>query len=431
MEEFRSHGKHDFEWGSKTLVAKEFGINKSMVTKWLKKSAEFEATPNQRRKYAKLVTGKRQHYPEQEDMLFDAFYVRRSLLGLWVDRYWLQDEFYEILKLTKPDGWEDFRCSSGWVSNFCRRFSITKQARTNKKDVPIAVKEPWIRSFHKQVLNLQKTGIPEDPAYDATYGRFGPDRMFHADQSPCEFAMPGKYTLNFQGSPCWMWQPGTGLDKRFITIHLCIRATGEQIIKPVIIFRGQGLQLSQAEVHQLNALTNIKWYFQPKAWADGEFCRWWLQSFKEDLQLAGLGDAEVLLGLDGLAGQHNSAFYDRAVAENVVPVYTPPDCTDVVAPCDHHVFVRLKGLIKDFYHAQSEASREDWASSKDNDSLSASKRRILLAQWVSAAWKILCEGSDSEEWFKKSFTSTGFLMKLRDPSADIKIKGLEGYTVEQ
>jgi hypothetical protein len=226
-----------------------------------------------------------------------------------------------------------------------------------------------------------------------------------------------------------MWQPGSGLDKRFITIHLCIRAEGEQIIKPVVIFRGLGIRMSQEEINALNKLTNIRWYFQPKAWADGEFCQWWLQSFKEDLKAAGIED-EVLLGLDGLAAQRCQAFLNRCVEEDVVPFYTPPDCTDVIAPCDHHVFVRLKSLIKQSYQTQSQTSRDEWANSTDNDSLAASTKRVLIAQWVSEAWDTLCTGSDSEEWFKKSFTSTGYLMKLSDPSADIKINGLEGYTVQ-
>ena len=137
--------------------------------------------------------------------------------------------------------------------------------------------------MHRQMYELQKS-VQNDPIY----GRFSPLHMFHADQSPCEFTMPGTSTLNISGTPCWMWQPGSGLDKRFITIHLCIRAGGKQIIKPVIIFRGQGLQITQAEQDQLNALQNVRWYFQPKAWADTEFCLWSLASFKADLVAAGI-----------------------------------------------------------------------------------------------------------------------------------------------
>ena len=186
-----------------------------MVTRWYEKSQTFQDPKTT--KQLKIGTGRRVTYDLEEQMLFDAVFVRRQLLGLWIDRYWLQDEFYEILTMTQPEGWKDFKCSNGWVSGFCRRYCITQQARSNKKDVPAAVKEPLIRSFHRQMLELQRS-VRSDPLY----GRFSPLRMFDADQSPCEWAMPGKRTLNIQGTPCWMWQPSTGLDKRFITFHLCI-----------------------------------------------------------------------------------------------------------------------------------------------------------------------------------------------------------------
>jgi hypothetical protein len=188
--------RRPFLCGAFRSVANEFKIDVSMVSRWFKKSLHFDQTPQKTRKNTRLATGEKSQYKEQEEMLFDAVFIRRQLLGLWVDRYWLQDEFNEILKLTKPEGWSDFKCSSGWVSNFCRRWCITKQARTNKKDVPIAVKEPLIKDFHRQMLKLQRSVHS-----DLLYGRFSPLRMFHADQSPCEFAMPGTWSLNIQGTP--------------------------------------------------------------------------------------------------------------------------------------------------------------------------------------------------------------------------------------
>ena len=38
----------------------------------------------------------------------------------------------------------------------------------------------------------------------------------------------------------WILQPGSGLDKRQATLQLCIRAEGQQTVKPAIIFRGKG-----------------------------------------------------------------------------------------------------------------------------------------------------------------------------------------------
>lgn len=410
--------------GALSAVAEQFKINRWDVKRWFDQSGEFE-------KISKTKQGKRKHkigaskvkFLKQEAMLFDAVYIRRQFLGLWVDKYWLRAEFIAILELTKPDGYLDFKCSNGWVSGFCSRWKITKQHRTNKKDIPVSVKMPLLQEMHRQMYMLQ---AESREGKDPIYGRFSPLHMFSADQSPSEFAMPGKTTLNISGTPCWMWQPGSGLDKRFITIHLCIRAGGKQVIKPVVIFRGQGIAMSQEEIDFLNSLGNIRWYFQPKAWADTDFCVWWLEQFRADLQEAGV-EEEVLLGLDGLKSQHNQQFFRAAAGKDTTLFYTPPDCTDVVAPCDHHVFARLKGLMKGFYRVHSEQNRDFWADSAENDSLCASKRRMLIASWVSEAWDVMCSGSDSEEFFQKAFTSTGFLMKLADPEALISIKGLPDY----
>ena len=38
----------------------------------------------------------------------------------------------------------------------------------------------------------------------------------------------------------WISQSGSGLGKRQATLQLCIRAEGQQTVKPAIIFRGKG-----------------------------------------------------------------------------------------------------------------------------------------------------------------------------------------------
>lgn len=195
--------------GAKTLTADSFKIEKSDVTKWMKKSLvlieEVKAGAGSKTRVNGYIGPE---YKEQEEMLFDAVYIRRQLLGLWIDRYWLQDEFKEILDITKPPGYENFLFSNGWVSNFCRRWNISQQARSNKKDVPIAVKEGKLKFFHRSVYALQNSA-----RHDLIYGRFSPLRMFHADQSPCELAMPGNRTLNIRDTPCWMWMPAVGWTK--------------------------------------------------------------------------------------------------------------------------------------------------------------------------------------------------------------------------
>lgn len=55
-------------------------------------------------------------------------------------------------------------------------------------------------------------------------------------------------------------------------------------------------------------------------------------------------------GMDHHAPQKTPTF--QMTTDNIVPVYTSPDCTDCVAPVDHdhHVGARLKQVMGLFYH---------------------------------------------------------------------------------
>ncbi len=142
--------------GFQKLVAAEFKIHPSLVSKWYDSSLDFEFQ-GVNSKLKSICTVHMEDFPTEEAMLLDAVYVRRQLFGLWVDKYWLEDELYCIMEETKPAGWETFACSSGWISGFCKRNRITKQARTNKKDVPILVKQDQLKVFHRQMLEMHKS----------------------------------------------------------------------------------------------------------------------------------------------------------------------------------------------------------------------------------------------------------------------------------
>ena len=89
--------------------------------------------------------------------------------------------------------------------------------------------------------------------------------------------------------------------------------------------------------------------------------------------------------------------------------------------------------MRSFYQAESAEFQAEWARD-DSDPSHASNKRIRIASWLSAAWELTCEGDledpGSREFFKSAFTSTGYLVELDNPSAKLKMKGLEGYTVE-
>ena len=118
-------------------------------------------------------------FPDQEDVVYLAFYIRRMLFGLEADDEWLKTAMDEILMIEKPLKWDKFRNSNGWVIGFKKRFRISSQCLTNKKDIPIFQKLPRVQKFHRWLLlELQQQQPPRCPKY----GFFPARYIFHMDQ---------------------------------------------------------------------------------------------------------------------------------------------------------------------------------------------------------------------------------------------------------
>jgi hypothetical protein len=95
--------------------------------------------------------------------------------------------------------------------------------------------------------------------------------------------------------------------------------------------------------------------------------------------------------------------------------------TDHVSPVDHHVGQHLKTIMAGFYKSDFAENKTDWTA----NGLSSSQRRMKMAIWAAAAWKII--GCD-EDFLRSAFVSTGFLFATDGSDMGrIKIKGVEGY----
>ena len=127
-----------------------------------------------------------------------------------------------------------------------------------------------------------------------------------------------------------------------------------------------------------------------------------------------LAPQEILLGMDNHGAQQTLKFRQELALKNIHPAYTPPDCTDLVSPCDHHVGKALKDIMAIFYHKELEENREQWCG----NGLSRSERRMKMAVWAAAAWGVVAQNA---AFLRSSFVSTGFLI-AKDGSEDGLIK---------
>ena len=91
---------------------------------------------------------------------------------------------------------------------------------------------------------------------------------------PLPFVIDQDKTYEVKGSEVvWVSQPSSGLDKMQATLQLCIRAEGEQNVKPTIVFRGKGNVRADGKAEYDEG---VDVYFQSCAWTDSEINMQWV-----------------------------------------------------------------------------------------------------------------------------------------------------------
>ena len=305
----------------------------------------------------------------------------------------------------------------------CLRWNISCQYKTDGKSESPEERKVKIMAVIGEYLKIQSTGEPTDELF----GRFAADQHWHVDSIPLSFSHPRKRSLNPIGTPCRInAMVSSSWSKRQATIHLTIRASGPQVVPPVLIVTGKGRSGTPEEMAHWIGLKHVLVYYQPKAWCDRHFQAWYLLNVF-DKYIKESGDLrEQLLCLDNLSSHKTPEVLELMAQLKITPHWLPTHCTDVAAPVDHHVGALLKVFIRRKY----ETSLEDpdhfvlWREQDELESahLSRSRRRMLMASWLDMAWDDMKVKSD---FFLRAFRSTGCLICL-DGSNRIKMRGIPG-----
>lgn len=137
----------------------------------------------------------------------------------------------------------EFKFSPGWFDRFKARNKISYRRSTNVAQSKPADMEDKIRAFH---LEIRRVAASTDS--DGSLGKFQLSTIANVDQTPLPFTFNSGQGYNKTGEKTF-WHRGaaSGLDKRQCTVQLTIFADGEARVPPLLIFRGNGLRISQAE----------------------------------------------------------------------------------------------------------------------------------------------------------------------------------------
>ena len=370
----------------------------------------------------------RARFPDQETKLHEKFCERRDE-GWKCGGRWLKAKMKYFLRKDKLNGYENFKASDHWFTNFKRRYEISFRAASNKKSKSTEERLPQVRNFHRTA----KAFRTPPPQADPKYGRFPASATYHMDQVPLEFGGMFNKTYAKKGSKRVRIR-GTryNLEKRQATLQLCFGAE-TQDVNPGLIFRLTPFTDKRGKVHSKKPLTkpiqkefdklkrkypNVNLYAQKKAWADTNVSLDWLDDFRKEAS-----KEEKLLGMDNLGAQCDPKFkaFAREKANSLL-LYTPEDCTDICAVTDHGLGKMVKDKVKGRFDEDFEEDPDKWV---DQGGLSAADRRELYVKWLSESWKEV--QAERQPQITKAFQRCGMLNAV-DGSEDhlIKVEGYDG-----
>lgn len=174
----KNHGRNN--------AAAHFGLDKSMVGRWVRASTKWEGEISRNRK--KIGSGRKVFYPEAEKKLYNWIIEQRKQ-GLAVTYAILRVKMLEILKepdivILYGDITNDFKLSPRWLYAFMKRQRLSLRRRTKiAQKLPQQTQE-LLEKFRQFVARLRIKN-----SYEMCH-------IFNMDETPVWFDMAGNFSVN-------------------------------------------------------------------------------------------------------------------------------------------------------------------------------------------------------------------------------------------
>lgn len=398
---------------NKYRTCQRFGIDKKCLLRWIAQ----EDTIRKARWGAKRIgSGRRAFWPDVEAKLLEEFEELRRK-GLKVKHWWFRTRAKQLMEKLHPEA--DFKFSPGWFDRFKERAGISLRRSTNVSQHKPSDLEVKIRQFHLNIRRVASQGENVGPL-----GQFKLSTIANVDQTPLPFTFNGGEGYDTTGATT-VWHRGasSGLEKRQCSVQLTIFADGVSRVKPLVIFRGKGLRISQAKTRAYDHRVVVK--FQINAWCDEQMMLHWCRHMWSCPFSPDFNDPKLLIA-DVHRAQTTDAVKNFLTSQTKTHlVLVPPGCTSLVQPLDVSFNRAFKSVVERLQNEHMHNNLEMYV----NGTIPAAQRRILISKWVGEAW---AEISRDKEMIRRGFEKCGISVPI-DGSNDnaINIKGLEGYRVRQ
>lgn len=368
---------------------------------------------------------------EQIELVLRDECLARHESGLMVSSEWVMSVMRQKLaNLEEVHG-----CTRGWLIGFMNRFAFSFRKASNVHSQTVLERKDLIETFYRYIKVLC-TPSP-DAAPSDKYGRFPLSRRIHGDQVPLEFQGTLTRSLAPKGAKrVQIKQPKFNMDFRVATLMLYFVADADEPwLRPALCFRllpttSDGFvdhtvpksgRVREEFVGLNRDFPGIDIYVQKKGYFDKTVC---LQA-ANDLVDSFRDPGEYLVCLDNLGGQTNLEFRDILKREgNAFILYTPPNCTDVLAVTDAGLGRTIKNLIRKRFKCHFDANLSAWV----DGTVTPAMRRRLYCEWLVAAMsEFYCD--NGQQQVRRAFEKCG-LAGAYDGSDDDKIS-IDGFDMSQ
>ena len=142
----------------------------------------------------------------------------------------------QLIREHYPDSIEEFRNSDKWFAKPCGRLKVSLRRKTQvTQETPAEVKI-ILRKFCKHL------------SWVIIRGKYELADIASMDQRGSWFIIDVDKTYEMTNSKDVWWKSGlSGLDKRQCTVQLTAFADGIPRMRPLLMFRGQGLRIKNSE----------------------------------------------------------------------------------------------------------------------------------------------------------------------------------------
>lgn len=381
---------------SASLACKNLGIDRSSLREWKRDKQRILRMKKGAMRYRGQSYGRE---PEMEFELHKEF-VQARAEGMIISGKWFLVHARAIYRRLYPHRisqdeetgrfeYNLFSFSGTWFQGFKTRYRIvlrckTKQAQKPPEDFREKI-ENWLKFNRRNtIINPNSDcGIScllETPLV----GRFKLSEIANMDQTPIAFEFLSGRTYDLKGTKSvWIKEQRSGWDRRQATLQVVVYADGINRCKPLLIFHGDPIGDSRRRTEVKLYDPRVRVAFNKTAWADGNNLKDWVKNQYTPASPYYLSDQEPrLLCLDAFAPQMTKSLRDEFKKINCTTSYIPGGCTGFIQVLDISLNKPLKALVAQQASDHADKYHERYVAG----GFTVGERRVLLTQWVGAAW---------------------------------------------